>query len=259
MSEHIDRPQCPISGCDRLCSPGWTICATHGLELGDWLRALPGLYEQLDANPNLPSPSAARDGRGGGSLKSMRNPALLDVIVLRDPRSKERSAYDPDGNRGRGVQEVIFARAAEVRAGRGLVVHEVPHTVPLGGRPIGPGICEGVWCDHAWCERWTLRMWVTPRPTLASEHQVLVDELDWVRGQDWAAEFHAELEALAELLDRGVVHVVIAGPRCRELIDGEQCTGHVHAVGQLQVRCDRCSNLTSGFDVLRRYSAAAVA
>lgn len=256
MIEHLDRPLCTVLGCERPQSPGWTICATDGIQMADWLNDLPDLYRQLDAHPDLPSPSAARDGRGGGSLKSMRSPALLDVIVLRDGRSKERSIYDPDGNRGRGVLEVLTARAWQVREDRKI---PRPTRTFLVRRPgaVGP-LCEGPCLDES-CDAMRFPVTYPTVLTIASEGQVLVDELDWVRAQEWAAEFHAELAELAEQLDRGMVHVVHPGPRCRELHDGEQCTGHVRTTGPSSVRCSSCGTVTAGLALVRRYGAGAVA
>ena len=259
MTEHLERPACTLAGCATHQSPGWTVCATHGIEVADWLADLPRLHEQLDANPNLPSPSAAREPGSGGSLASLRNPALLDVIVLRDPRSKERSIYDPDGNRGRGVLEVLTARAAQVRDDLGIPRPTRTFLVRRAGA-VGPLCIAAGYCGHESCEGMQFAVTYPTVLTVESERQVLVDHLtSHVLAQDWADEFHAELADLAQQLDRGVVHVRAAGPRCRELHDGEQCTGHVQSTGPSSVRCDACGTVTSGLALIRRYGAGAVA
>lgn len=183
--EQHDATPCEAGGCTRPQAPGILLCLPDSQRLGDWLAQIQTEYEQLSAVPSM-------QGReygtiGGTTLAGQRNPARLDVLVLRDRRSRERDGEDPDGNNGRGVLEILHARAEEVREGRDLA--EPVTYAPACRFP----------CMHRSC------LLGHPRPvrqplTVARERRLLSDHLDWVMAQDWCGEFFDEIRALWSLL-----------------------------------------------------------
>lgn len=237
-------PICGANGCTRPAGAGATICARDTDRLGQWLAQLGTEYERLSAAPSMQGREPGTGG--GGGLASERSVGSLGVMVLRDRRSRERDAEDADGNGGRGVEEVLFARAAEVREGRQLVRERrrLP-AVRVAGGAEGP-VCAD-WCDHDTCRDGTMRATALVPLTVLSERKLLSDHLEWILTQEWAGEFFDEIRALWGLLRAANGHSSGARRvRCRE--DG--CTGSVRWVDGAAV-CGACGKTTRGPELLR--------
>ena len=187
---------CAVPKCKRLRSGAWTTCRQHGEDVGNFLAAIPdNVLDRLTAMPVSATPDDS--GISGGGLKSHRSPATLDVITIRDPRSKERDPVDPDGNNTRSPLEVLHAYAETVREARCLYVFGTRVMQRLAGRP-GP-VCETE-CRHESCYRMVWWLDAPWRPTVASERKLLRDHLDWCLRQDFAADMWRELRELDRTL-----------------------------------------------------------
>lgn len=200
QADHDSR--CLAAACRRRPTPPWRLCTNHGTKTGQWLAELEDLYATLDTTPS----TTATWRTSGGTLASERAPARVDVLVLRDPRSRERDPSDPDGNHGRGVLEVLHAWARLVREERDLTP------------PAGPA-------------------------TVASERAVLATHLDWALAQDWCDELHADLRAIHGQLTaaHGIARARPVG-RCPTLIDTGECGGPLWADDDHgHVTCGTCA------------------
>jgi hypothetical protein len=194
-------PECAAATCTRPAAPGHVLCRSDGEKLGQWLAQLLDEVAMLDATPSM---AGREPGTGGpGGLASQRSVGNLDVMVLRDRRSRARDAEDLDGNAGRSAYEILSSYAAVVRDERQLVRSTVDLAYRRRAAPPGP-VCDvdAPPCGHHTCEVWTFRAVVTPRLTVASERRVLADHLDWILSREWAGEFYDEMRQLWALLRR---------------------------------------------------------
>jgi len=246
--EH-DTPPCINAGCTRPQAPGILLCRPDAAKLGDWISRIDSEYAQLDARPSMQGREPGPGGAGG--LASHRSPAALDVLVLRDRRSRDRDTDDPDGNRGRGVLEVLESWARLVRAERSIT----PPTQALAYRraaaPPGP-VCDldSPPCGHHTCWAWTFRTTVHTPATVLSERRLIAAHLDWILTQDWCDELYADVRQLWALLrNRNAPE-----PRTTRRLCG--CGGNIrwHAGA---AECGSCGTRITGLDVLRQQQAGA--
>lgn len=225
---HPDAPGCVIPGCTRPAAPGWQVCASDGQHMGKVLARIGDRVAQLDAAPATAAPGG--EHTGGGTLASQRNPARLEVLVLRDHRSTERDPGDPDGNDGLSVFEVLHAHAEAVRETRwGDDGPRIPYPerVFRTRRAGAPGpICPT--CRHGSCHAMTFTIAYDRHLTVSTERQLLALHLDWILGQDMAADLHADLERLWAAMGGGQRRTGHACPVCgHELLrdrSGAQCS-----------------------------------
>ena len=243
---------CLAPGCTREPRTG-RLCAGHTEKLGQWLADIEDLYATLDAGLSQATDYAST---GHAGLASQRSPARLDVLVLRDKRSLEYDPTDgdPDGNRGRGVLEVLGSWARLVREQRSIPVPTTELWYERKARPAGP-ICERttISCGHDTCEGWTYRMTVQLPATVTSERRVLVAQFDWITAQDWVDELYADIRAVWALLkaahgDRS------PRPQARHdwgaLPDGTVCDGPIWA-DPGAAWCGTCRTSWSGVELLQ--------
>lgn len=234
MTDPYDGPECEVAGCRRPQAPGWLLCQSDGRFVGDCLARLADRYGRLSAAPSLAAPQPG--GGHSGTLASQRDPARLHVLVLTDRRSKERDPAEPspEDNDLRSVFEVLHAHAEAVREERRLTYPTITAAgLHAGDRPHGPACAD---CAHPSCR------WIRPGPsldipaplTVATERAVLAAHLDWILGQDWAADFHSDITALWTLLGGGGRTVGVCG----------QCGGPVtYANRQASCLCGTRSGL----------------
>lgn len=204
---------CAAPTCRRRPVAG-LLCGTDATRLGQWLADVAGDWQQLDAAPT--SSTSTGGGRGGG-LASHRAPARLDVLVLTDPRSRERSAADPDGNRARSLPEVLGSWAATVRDERELTA--------------------------------------TPRYDVRVDRQLLVDQLDrWIIHRDWVDDFFVEVRDVWAQLKAATGQSTGTRPvrACPELVGqpAARCGGPVW-LEKDAAWCGHCGNAWSGFQLIR--------
>lgn len=241
---------CTVPGCPATAAGRWQVCDSHGAEAGQILAAIrDNVLDTLDATPR--GVQAGSEPVHGGPLKSHRNIGDLDIMVLRDRRSKERSADDPDGNNTRGLLEVLHAYATDVREGRGFITPPVQAVTLVAWRRPGP-YCDR-WCRHASCYEAQFRHLVPWRPTVGSERKLLADHLDWALGQDFAADMLAELRQVERALDVAARQqpVGVCGGCGGELWGEDDRGGY-------RVRCAGCGTILAGLALatLRRRRVA---
>ena len=202
---------CAAPGCAKAPAAGLLLCRGHASKLGQWLADIEHLHATLDATP---TGTVDLNHSHGATLAAHRSPARLDVLVLRDPRSRERDPDDLDGNHGRGTLEVLGNWARLVREERHLEV-------------TGPA-------------------------TVTSERGLLVAHLDWCMTQDWIDELYRDVRAVWGLLksahgDRA------PKPQARCWVpqdDGNLCGGPVWT-DPGAAWCGTCRTSWTGADLLR--------
>jgi hypothetical protein len=203
-------PSCVAPGRAHPPTDGAMLCSAHTSTLGQWLADIPALWDTLDAAPSMQATTGAR----GGTLASHRAPARIDVLVLRDPRSRERCAEDADGNHGRGVLEILHSWARVVREERALV---------------------------------------DPGPvTVGSERALLVAHLLWTVQQPWCDELYADVRAAWTLL-RAAHGLRAPKPAARCWVPqatGGLCGGPVWS-DPGQAWCGDCRTVWTGMELLR--------
>ena len=180
--EH-DGPACAASGCTRMPAP--VLCAPDAGELGDMLAELGTLYDALDARPSMQGREP--DTGGTGALASQQAPARLDVIALRDPRTRVDQP-DPAID---GVLPVLVWWANAVRQQRWFSLHGTTPTVASERRTLAINLD-----------------WILEQPAAGQFHDAI--RRLWTRLR--AANGHTP--------DRPVV-------RCRRDVDGGECGGRV--------------------------------
>lgn len=207
-AEHL----CSAPACRRHPAAGWNLCRAHAAKLGQWLADVEDLYATLDA---VPSSAVDLNHAHGSVLAAHRSPARMDVLVLRDVRSREQDDEDPDGNHGRGVLEVLGSWARIVREARDLAAPDKPATV-------------------------------------TSERGILVAHLDWCLSQDWVDELYADVRAVWALL-KSAHGERAPKPQARCWVpqeDGSLCGGPIWA-DPGAAWCGTCRTSWSGADLLR--------
>lgn len=174
-------PVCASTGCQHPAAAGAQLCPLDIRRLGDWLAQLETEYAKLDAEPSMQGREVGTIG--GTTLTSQRSVGRLEVMVLRDPRSKERSQLDPDGNDGRSVLEILYAYAEQVREERDLA------------QPVTYVVACLFPCMHRAC---MLGMGHPVRVplTVTRERKLLATHLDWIISQEWAGEFFDAIQGL---------------------------------------------------------------
>jgi hypothetical protein len=227
-------PECAATGCPGPPAAGAMLCAPDITSLGDWIAKIGQEYTRLSATP---STQARQPGTGrGGGLASHRNPALLDVLVLRDPRSKERSEHDRDGNTMLGVYEVLHAFAEDIREGRDL-------SQPTIAVPACPHPCLHKACllgiGHA----------VRVPLTVATERAIIATHLQWAVAQEWAGDMFDQVRTVWNQLQAALGDVGRARASC-------DCGGKV-TWSNGTARCGACGTKTTGLDVVRKHSGSA--
>lgn len=227
-------PACVVAECKRPEAPGIRLCASHAARLGDWVARVAVEYALLDARPSMQGREPGTGGAGG--LASQRSPASLDVIAMRDPRSREQSDEDPDGNRILGVYETLHAHAEYVREERNLA-----YPVELVGYCDGP-------CMHRTC--WERRPYAIPVPlTILTERRVLAANLDWLMAQDVAGDFYRDIRQLWSLMkSRNAPEPRTTRRRCG-------CGGNIRWRDGA-AECGSCGTRTTGLDVVRQQQGA---
>ena len=251
-----DAPLCLATGCTHAPAPSARLCAVDVQRLGDWIAGLGAAYDRLSAVPSMQAPAAG--SVHGGGLKSHRSVGDPDVMVLRDRRSSVRDDTDPDGNRGRGVLEVLGYWAAAVRAERKLTAPtrqivtrlrieraEGPLCPAMGAAFTGPALP----CAHPSCRAAVLLQTVPAPLTVATERAILATHFWWIVGTDAAGRFYDDLRELAGLLDDA------NGTACRRPSVPCRCGGRARWVDGA-VRCEACG-ATYQAPVVRRSGAAA--
>lgn len=194
-----DATNCAIGAKPHRADHGLHTCAWHLQELSHLLRAIEDETALLETRPSM----AIRYDHGGSGLASERSPARLDVIAMRDPRTR------------------LWARDTE------------PAYAPPTPKSVGPWC---LMCDHDTCSAWragrqrdhhddeadagsdqvmsalgTLHSWAravredrhlaTPdHITVTGERDTLTRHLQWVCAQPWVDEFHDEIRRLAATL-----------------------------------------------------------
>lgn len=154
---------CLAGGCTHPEAPGIRLCARDARNLGEWIARIGDEYDQLSAVPSMQATNGV--AVSGGGLKSHRSVGDLDVMVLRDRRSRPPVIGDRDGNRTLGVLDVLAYWAEAVRAARGIT---------------GAG-----------------------RGTVHTERALLATHLNWVMTQDAAGQFHDEVrDVWLQVLER---------------------------------------------------------
>lgn len=237
---------CEVAGCRRPAAPGWRTCSSDGRWLGDALARLGDRYAALSPAKSLQAPSG---GSVHGGLASERDPARLRVIALSDWRSgaHDELPADPVGWDDTPSVFGILARwADEVRTVREIqppkreIVIRYRHQ-----RAAGP-VCQqmrnaladqSLPCRHASCRALVVIHKVWADLTVATERKLLADQLPWLLGTDWAADFHADITSLWTLLGGG--RTVGACPDCGAGL-------HAHAGG---ARCSGCRRAWTGLEM----------
>lgn len=261
MIDTAERPTCRAAGCTHPQSAGTQLCATDAVQLGDWIARIGDEYDALDAAPSLQAPAAG--STGGGGLKSHRSVGDLDVMVLRDPRSRAREDHHDDPDRGRGVLEVLGYWADWIRAELDLpgptrpavaAVHTGVHAGPVC--PVYAGFLSVrdflPPCRHRSCQQLVQLVDVPAYPTVATERAFLSRSrhLSHALAQDWAGAFFDEVRTIWSRLRAANGHE-IAQPRPRCPSCGAAARW---AAGT--VVCPTCGTSTSGLAVLRQHTAA---
>lgn len=248
---------CAAPTCRRRPTHG-QLCETDASRLGQWLSDIADDWTRLTAAPAITT--WAPDHTGHGGLAAHRSPARLDVIVLRDRRSRERDDTDPDGTNGRGLPEVLHSWAATVRDERGLVLPIQRRTVPLGGRPAGP-TCDH-WCQHDTCLAWTMRGLIRVRPTVADDRALLATHLDWICGRDWVDEFWTDIRDVWAALKAATGQRTGQRPvRACPAPVGEPpapCGGPIY-LDRDAAYCGACGAAWSGFELVRLVNTGSAA
>lgn len=189
-------------------------------------------------------------GTGGRSgLASQRSVGALDVMVLRDRRSRDRDVEDPDGSSGRGVLEILESWARLVREQRALTNPTVDLAYVRAARPAGP-VCDPQQpaCGHHTCETWTMRGTVLAPITVLSERRVLAAHLDWILTQDWVDELYVDIrDAWSQIRAH-------TGPTGRPgFVAHCPCGGRIRWADGAAT-CTACGTVTTGLDVVRRFA-----
>ena len=246
---NLDVPMCLAAGCTRPQAPGVLLCVTDARKLGDWIARLADEYALLDAQPSMQGREPGTGGTGG--LAFQRSVGDLGVMVLRDRRSRDRDETDPDGNRGRGVLEVLASWATLIREQRGLQPPTHALAYVRAARPAGP-VCDPHRppCGHHTCETWTMRGVVLTPATVLSERRVLAAHLDWALTQDWVDELFADIRQLWSLLKNR------NSPEPRTTRRQCACGGNIRW-NDGGAECGSCGTRTTGLDILRQQAGAA--
>lgn len=248
-------PTCLAAGCTHTPAPGARLCPRDVQRLGDWVAQIGAEYDRLTAIPSMQAPAAGNIH--GGALKSHQSVGDLDVMVLRDRRSGARDDGDPDGNRGRGVLEVLGYWAAAVRQARRLTAPTRQIVIRLRGeRPAGP-LCEPMArafrsqatpCGHASCRAAVVLHTLPAATTVTSERALLSTHLRWIVTTDAAGDFFDDVRQLWVLLGEAN-GTASRSPRVRC-----ECGGTARWSDGV-VRCGLCGTSSVGLDVLRRTAA----
>ena len=256
--EWLDAVPCLAPGCTRPQAPGSRLCAVDTRSLGDWIAGIGAEYDDLNAAPSMQAPTGG--STSGGGLKSHRSVGDLDVMVLRDHRSRAREEQHVDGNRGRGVLEVLGYWADWIRAARNLPGPTRPAVAALDGGPVCAAYARFrdirdflPRCSHRSCWGLVQVVDVPAYPTVATERKVLSDELRWAVRQDWAGTLFDEVRTVWSLLRAANGHEAPAPrPRCPSC--GATAAWKVGAVV-----CPSCGHAASGLAVLRRHATGTAA
>jgi len=191
------------------------LCHNHLERLAAMLRDVEDQAAMLTAVPSM----AIRTGSGGGSLKSERSPARLDVLVHTDHR------------RGTGMSETDDDALA---AGKTLPILDVLHS----------------WARTVREDRALDR----PRHvTISGERDLLSRHLGWVAGQPWVDEAYSDVRQLLGQL-KGVNGTQDEKPvgRCFVPIPDGICDGPIwvdDAMGH--AHCGRCQATWDGTELHR--------
>ena len=221
------------------------LCNAHMERLAAMLRQVEDEAAMLTAVPSM----AIRTGSGGGSLKSERAPARLDVLVHTDHRRGTGMSETDDDALAAGrtlpILDVLSSWARIVREERDLAIPTRPGLLHLGGYR-GP-VCANP-CEHATCQSIAVHVLIPIPATISGERDLLSRHLGWVAGQPWVDDAYKEIrDVLGQL--KGVNGTQDEKPvgRCYLPIPDGICDGPIWvdtAMGH--AHCGRCQQTWDG-------------
>lgn len=181
-------------GCQRFATVGH-LCRGHFERLATILREIEQEAAILSAVPSM----QIRTGKGGGSPAAERSPARLDVIAMRDWRTRrwepdEQPRYTPPAPKSFGPWCLFCDHESCVawRAGRRRDLHDDEYDA---GSANLSSILEEL---HNWARlvREEREFTEPEQITVVGERNLLTRQLDWIAEQPWVDEMLSDLTKL---------------------------------------------------------------
>jgi len=195
VSEPIDVTCAATQRCSHQPAPGLLVCRGHLERLAAMLREVEEESAILSAVPSM----EIRSGSGKGSPAAERSPARLDVIAMRDRRTRrwepdDQPRYSAPAPKSYGPWCLFCDHDTCVawRAGRRRDLHDDEYDA--GSANLASILDE----LHNWARLVREERDLTPAgdATIVGERMLLTRHLDWIAAQPWVDEVYADLSRL---------------------------------------------------------------